>query len=107
MSSTRSLTGEIEWYANIKICLTPDSPFSRCYGTAGRPRLRQLADVFYPQGGDAYYATVQKLLDRLEGKGCVARDRRSSAHVFRSRIDRDELIGRRLEAVAERPAVAR
>jgi BlaI family transcriptional regulator, penicillinase repressor len=68
----------------------------------GPATIRQLTDVLYPQGSDAHYATVQKLLDRLEGKGCVARDRRSWAHVFRARIDRDELIGRRLEAVAER-----
>src|SRR5271154_4192623 len=68
----------------------------------GPATIRQLTDVLYPQGGDAYYATVQKLLDRLEGKGCVARDRRSWAHVFRARINRDDLIGRRLEAVAER-----
>jgi predicted transcriptional regulator len=45
---------------------------------------------------------VQKLLDRLEAKGCVERDRSGWAHVFRAAIDRDELIGRRLQAVAEK-----
>jgi BlaI family transcriptional regulator, penicillinase repressor len=68
----------------------------------GPATIRQLADALYPQGTDAHYATVQKLLDRLEAKGCVRRDRSALAHVFRATIDRDELIGRRLQAVAER-----
>jgi BlaI family penicillinase repressor len=68
----------------------------------GPATIRQLTDVLYPRGTDTHYATVQKLLDRLEAKGCVARDRSSWAHVFRATIDRDELIGRRLQAVAEK-----
>jgi BlaI family penicillinase repressor len=44
---------------------------------------------------------VQKLLDRLEGKGFVTRDRRASVHVFDAAVDRDQLIGRRLRAVAD------
>ena len=62
---------------------------------------RLITDVLYPQGGPAQYATVQKLLERLEQKGCVARDRKPWPHVYRPTIDRDELIGRRLRAVAE------
>jgi BlaI family penicillinase repressor len=68
----------------------------------GPATIRQLTDRLYPRGTDAYYATVQKLLDRLEAKGCVRRDRSSWAHVFRATLDRDELIGRRLQAVAEK-----
>jgi predicted transcriptional regulator len=68
----------------------------------GPATIRQLTDVLYPKGTDAHYATVQKLLDRLEAKECVVRDRSSWAHIFRAKIDRDELIGRRLEAVAEK-----
>jgi predicted transcriptional regulator len=64
--------------------------------------IRQLADTLYPGGTDAHYATVQKLLERLEARGCVARSRKEWAHVFRAAIDKDELIGRRLEAVAEK-----
>ena len=33
---------------------------------------------------------------------CVGRDRSAWAHVFTATLDRDELIGRRLEAVAEK-----
>jgi predicted transcriptional regulator len=68
----------------------------------GPSTIRQLTDALYPSGTEAHYATVQKLLERLESKGCVSRDRSSWAHVFRAILDRDELIGRRLQAVAEK-----
>jgi predicted transcriptional regulator len=63
--------------------------------------IRQITDVLYPGGGASRYATVQKLLERLESKGCVARDRGDGVNQFRAAIDRGTLIGRRLRAVAE------
>ena len=63
--------------------------------------IRQLVDRVYGQEGTSVYATVQKLLDRLEAKGCVVRDRSGPVHTFRAAIGRDELIGRRLRAVAD------
>jgi BlaI family penicillinase repressor len=68
----------------------------------GSATIRQLTDSLYPSGGTAHYATVQKLLERLELKGCVARDRSTAAHTFVARIDRTALIGRRLEEMAEK-----
>jgi predicted transcriptional regulator len=68
----------------------------------GPATVRQLTDELYPEGTASQYATVQKLLERLEGKGCVARDRRPWPHVFEAAVDRDELIGRQLRAVAEK-----
>lgn len=68
----------------------------------GPATIRRLTEVLYPEGRDAQYATVQKLLDRLEAKGYVRRDRSQWAHVFHPVVDRDEFIGRRLEAVAEK-----
>jgi len=67
----------------------------------GTATIRQLTDVLYPQGGVAQYATVQKLLDRMEVKGYVRRDRTLYVHVFAPVQDRDELIGRRLRSLAE------
>jgi predicted transcriptional regulator len=67
----------------------------------GPATIRQITDVLYPGGGTAHYATVQKLLERLEGKGCVGRDRRPAAHAFTARVGREDIIGRRLQAVAE------
>jgi predicted transcriptional regulator len=63
--------------------------------------IRQLVEEVYGESGPSMYATVQKLLDRLEAKGCVTRDRGASVHVFAAAINRDELIGRRLRAVAD------
>jgi len=67
----------------------------------GPATIRQLVDRVYGQGGTSVYATVQKLLERLEQKDCVARDRSQSVHVFTASVDRSELIGRRLRAVAD------
>ena len=67
----------------------------------GTATIRQLTDVLYPQGGAAQYATIQKLLDRMEAKGYVRRDRTLYVHVFSAVLDRDELIGRRLRSLAE------
>jgi predicted transcriptional regulator len=64
--------------------------------------IRRIADILYPSWTASHYATVQKLLERLEAKGCVARDRGNPIHVFAATINRDDLIGRRLRALAEK-----
>jgi predicted transcriptional regulator len=68
----------------------------------GSAPIRRIADRLYADADDNYYATVQKLLERLERKGYVARDRSGHAHLFRATLDRDTLVGRRLRAVAEK-----
>ena len=68
----------------------------------GPSTIRQLTDLLYPQGSDVYYATVQKLLERLEDKGHVRRDRSAHAHRFEAVTDLDTLIGHRLRTVAEK-----
>ena len=67
----------------------------------GMATIRQLTDVLYPGGGAAQYATVQKLLDRMEAKGFVRRDRSQFVHQFVPVLDRDQLIGRRLRSLVE------
>ncbi len=67
----------------------------------GSATIRMISDEIYPEGGPSRYATVQKLLERLEGKGSVARDRTESVHRFSAAIGRADLIGSRLRAVAE------
>jgi predicted transcriptional regulator len=67
----------------------------------GPATIRRLAESVYSGGGVSAYATVQKLLERLEAKGFVDRDRTGSVHVFRASVDRDELIRRRLRSVAD------
>lgn len=64
--------------------------------------IRELADELYPGGEAAQYATVQKLLERLETKACVGRERRGRVNVYRPSVDRTSLIARRLRATADR-----
>ena len=63
--------------------------------------IRQLTDELYPNGTAANFSSVQKLLERLESKRFVKRTRTGSVYVFRALVDRRELVGRRLKAVAE------
>ena len=53
----------------------------------GPQPIRRITDILYPEGRAAQYATVQKLLERLEAKECVERDRTSTVHVFSAAID--------------------
>src|SRR5205809_4129562 len=69
---------------------------------SGPATIRALTDALYPAGGVAQYATVQKLLERLETKGYVRRNRSASVHVFTAAVARDDLIGRRLRAIADK-----
>ena len=64
--------------------------------------IREIADAVYPEGTAAHYATVQKLLERLEAKGLVDRDRSRHVHLFAARARRADLVGLGLEALAER-----
>ena len=63
---------------------------------------RQITDVLYPGGGPAQYATVQKLLQRLEDKGFVTHEREGIQLFFRPAVEREELINRRLQDVANK-----
>jgi predicted transcriptional regulator len=47
------------------------------------------------------YTTVQTLLQRLEAKGYVASDRGGPANVYRAAVSRDDLLSRRLRALAD------
>jgi predicted transcriptional regulator len=62
---------------------------------------REICGQLYPAGGTAQYYTVQKLLERLESRGCVRRDRTERVHVFSAAIARDALIEERLRDLSE------
>jgi BlaI family penicillinase repressor len=68
----------------------------------GEATIRQIDERLYDRPTTATYATVQKLLERLETKGCVARDRSAFAHVFRAAVDRGTMIDQRLQEVADK-----
>jgi BlaI family penicillinase repressor len=67
----------------------------------GPASVRAIADELAARGSPAQAATVQKLLERLEGKRWVARDRTGPVQLFRPAADRDDLIGRRLRGIAD------
>jgi predicted transcriptional regulator len=67
----------------------------------GPATIRALTEKLYPDGGAGAYGSIQKLLERLEEKGMVERRRTEPAHTFAATVARDQLIGRRLQEVAE------
>jgi BlaI family transcriptional regulator, penicillinase repressor len=62
--------------------------------------ISDITVAIYRKKTTSRYATVQKLLERLEAKGCVTRDRSGFAHRFTAAIERQQLIGQRLQEVA-------
>ncbi len=67
----------------------------------GPAPIRVLADRVYPRGGASEYATVQKLLERLEDKGHVSHRSEGRVNVYTARVGREELVARRLRETAE------
>ena len=69
----------------------------------GRPKstVREITQVIYNDDTFSKYKSTQKLLERVEKKACVQRDRSAAAHTFVAKVTRDAILGRRLEQVAE------
>jgi len=68
----------------------------------GASSVRQLTEWQYPDGPTpSRVASVQTLLSRLEAKAYVARDRSGAVQLFAATVDREELIGRRLQDLAK------
>jgi predicted transcriptional regulator len=68
----------------------------------GPTTIGELTEAIYRNKTTSRYATVQKLLERLDAKGCIKRDRSGFAHRFSAAIERQQLIGQRLQEVAEK-----
>jgi predicted transcriptional regulator len=63
---------------------------------------REIREQLYPSGTPSDHATVQKLLQRLEQKKLIVRDRSAFAHSFRSNVTREQIAAEQLEALAEK-----
>ncbi len=68
----------------------------------GPSPARDISDRIYKKGTFSEYATVQKLLQRLAAKGFVQRCTVGRARGYRARIGREDLINRRIRAIAEK-----
>lgn len=68
----------------------------------GTATVRELTERLYKECSLSLTATVQKLLERLEGKKCVKRDRKTWPHQFCATLKREELITRQLQTTANK-----
>ena len=67
-----------------------------------RMTARQIREKLYPDETKAQHGTVQRLLQRLEDKGYVERDRSLSVHLFSSSVSRQAYAGGQLELLASK-----
>lgn len=68
----------------------------------GALTARSIREALYPKGTASQHGTVQKLLQRLEDKALVERDRTQFVHLFRPTLTRDQYAGRQLETLADK-----
>jgi BlaI family transcriptional regulator, penicillinase repressor len=66
------------------------------------PSSRDIASAIYEKVSDSKLATVQKLVERLEAKGYVSRDRSERAHRFKALVSREDHLRQRLQGLADR-----
>jgi BlaI family penicillinase repressor len=67
-----------------------------------RLTAREIREQLYPDATKAQHGTVQKLLQRLEDKGYVERDRNLAVHLFSAVVSRQTYAGRQLESLADK-----
>lgn len=67
-----------------------------------RMTARDLREQLYPDASKAQHGTVQRLLQRLEEKGFVERDRSLAIHFFSPLVSRETYAGQQLEALADK-----
>ena len=67
-----------------------------------RMTAREIREQLYPDETKAQHGTVQRLLQRLEEKGFVERDKSISVHFFSAAMSREEYAGGQLESLADK-----
>jgi BlaI family transcriptional regulator, penicillinase repressor len=68
----------------------------------GEATSREITAEIHEDVSDPKMASVQKLIERLEAKGCVRRDRSERAHRFRPLVSHQQFLQSRLQALADR-----
>jgi predicted transcriptional regulator len=67
-----------------------------------RLTARQIREQLYDDAKTSQHGTVQRLLQGLEEKGFVERDRSIGVHIFSSTVSREAYGGLQLESLAEK-----
>ena len=67
----------------------------------GSRTIREITAILDAPNQDVYYATVKKLLERLEVKGFVHREPKGIAYLYAATVGRDELVGERLRVLSD------
>jgi len=68
----------------------------------GRLTARQILELLYPDTSRPQHGTVQRLLQRLEAKGFVTRDRGLGVNLFSPAVSRESYAGGQLESLVDR-----
>lgn len=68
----------------------------------GTATVKDIVMKLYPESNLSLNATVQKLLDRLETKKFVKRNRKTWPHQFSAIVEREALIARQLQTTADK-----
>ena len=68
----------------------------------GSQTARQIREELYPDTDHAQHGTVQRLLQRLEDKGFVRRDKAQTILTFWPMVSRNEYASSQLESLANR-----
>jgi predicted transcriptional regulator len=68
----------------------------------GEATSREITSAVHEEVTDPKMASVQKLIERLEAKGCVRRDRSERAHRFRPLVTHEQFLRSRLQSLADR-----
>jgi BlaI family transcriptional regulator, penicillinase repressor len=68
----------------------------------GEATSREITTALHADVTDPKMASIQKLIERLESKGCVDRDRSERAHRFRPLVSHERFLQSRLQSLADR-----
>ena len=89
---------------SAKLATIPDAELAvlKLLWERGPLAARAITVEVYPACTESDIGTVHSMLQRLEAKGMVRRDRARRPHVFAATVSREEVAGRQLEAIAQR-----
>jgi predicted transcriptional regulator len=67
----------------------------------GEATSREITALIHVEVTDPKMSSIQKLIERLESKGCVRRDRTERAHRFHALVTQEEFLRSRVQALSE------